>query len=141
MPPRSIAQVIPAFRALTFAELPPAFLAPALHRSFSSSGQRHSRNSSDPASPKPALPKPALSFRRRKPTSRSRSKDHNPNRGVSAIHRTGPRQPSRWYELPVPKEVKRESATEENKKHGLWEFFYSYESSLVPPADEYSHGK
>lgn len=72
------------------------------------------------------------------------NRDKNKNRGVSAIRRTGPRQPLSVSKLgPLPKPVADPTAAraefEVNPNHGLWGFFENKEA-LIPGGEESSHG-
>lgn len=116
MPPR-----LPAF-GLAFAtkgaELPPIFLAPFLQAS----------------AVKPAVQTAAFSSSVARP-------QRNKSRGVSAIHRTGPRYPllASKYPLPVPINVER-APTDNNPHHGLWGFFPTNRAAVPDPAEERMFG-
>ncbi|CAG7921653.1 unnamed protein product [Penicillium olsonii] len=113
-------------RGLALTELPPPYLAPSLHRSVTLS------------------PVQSSSFSSTAPVGgRNPRRDRSKNRGVSAIHRTGPRYPlvaSRW---PLPKPVSPEALQrrETNPNHGLWAFFPPTRESLPLPEYDNAHGR
>ncbi|KAJ6136812.1 hypothetical protein N7497_012365 [Penicillium chrysogenum] len=89
------------------AELPPTYLAPSLHPSVTLSAIQSSSFSSTAS------------------VGANPRRDKSKNRGVSAIHRTGPRTPfvvSRWP-LPKPVSPKDMQPRETDPNHGLWAFF------------------
>lgn len=117
---QSLSRLVRQHGASSRVELPPPFLAPALHFPLiSSSLQQTSRFSTSPAV-----------------AAREKSKQ----RGVSAIHRTGPRRPLLVSKHPLPKPVERPTARESTPDHGLWGFFGEDRAALIPPDVEYSHG-
>lgn len=98
-------------------ELPPIFLAPSL-QSFSPQCSKFS-------------------------TSSRLSKDLNKQRGVSAIHRTGPRHPLSISKFPLPRPAapQKQDKRETNPNHGLWGFFPENRQAIPTPEDEYAFGK
>ena len=70
-------------------------------------------------------------------------RDGNPNRGVSALRRTGLRFPVGMSKEPLPRPVldpKRRSRPQGDPNHGLWGFFGREKKSLSTPKEEFSHG-
>ncbi|RAO70122.1 uncharacterized protein BHQ10_006134 [Talaromyces amestolkiae] len=102
------------------AELPPAFLAPAVH------GKIQSANFSSTAS------NAARQF-----------PDKSKQRGVSAIHMTGPRHPLTVAKFPLPVPVAREALPprESNPDHGLWDFFPPDRLPMSTPEYDIAHGR
>ena len=102
--------------------LPPTFLAPSLE---ASPWQRSRFSSSSPA------------WQRTK-------RDNNPNRGVSALRRTGLRYPVGMSKEPLPEPVldpAKRSKIIADENHGLWGFFNA-DRKPYSTAQEYgSHGK
>lgn len=101
------------------AELPPQFLAPAVH------GKVQSANFSSTAS------NAARQF-----------PDKSKQRGVSAIHMTGPRHPLTVAKFPLPVPVARENQPprENNPDHGLWGFFPVGRLPTSTPEYDSAHG-
>ena len=71
------------------------------------------------------------------------NKDKSRKRGVSVIHRTGPRWPlsMQKYPLPVPvanPEARKKFETPED--HGLWGFFNGKKDPMETPEEHASHG-
>lgn len=99
-------------------ELPPSFLAPALHFPLIPSFQT-SRFSTSPA---------------------VAARDKSKQRGVSAIHRTGPRRPLLVSKRPLPRPVGNPEKRAATPDHGLWGFFSDDKATLMRPDVEFSHG-
>ncbi|KAI9857356.1 MAG: 54S ribosomal protein L4 mitochondrial [Trichoglossum hirsutum] len=71
-------------------------------------------------------------------------RDRNPNRGISAVRRTGPREPLSVSKLPLPQPVldpSRRSQVLVDENHGLWQFFNKERTVLSKPEDDYAHGR
>ncbi|KAI9798783.1 MAG: 54S ribosomal protein L4 mitochondrial [Piccolia ochrophora] len=71
-------------------------------------------------------------------------RDRNRNRGVSAVRRTGPRQPLSVSKEPLPQPVldpKQRSRAEVDENHGLWQFFGKDRKPLSTPEEDYAHGR
>ncbi|KAI9678356.1 MAG: 54S ribosomal protein L4 mitochondrial [Caeruleum heppii] len=71
-------------------------------------------------------------------------RDNNRNRGVSALRRTGPRQPLSVSKEPLPRPVldpSKRSKVEVDPGHGLWAFFNVKKTTLSTPEDDYAHGR
>lgn len=102
------------------AELPPAFLAPAAH------GKVQSSNFSSTAS-----------------NAARKFPDKSKQRGVSAIHMTGPRHPLTVAKFPLPVPVAREALPprESNPDHGLWGFFPPDRLPMSTPEYDIAHGR
>ncbi|EEP77415.1 conserved hypothetical protein [Uncinocarpus reesii 1704] len=103
-------------------ELPPAFLAPALYcpKITFKSQRSHFSCSSTPC-----------------------ARDRSRHRGVSAIHRTGPKQalPVSKFDLPKPIPATQHEKRPVNPEHGLWGFFGQDKQTIPTPEDEYAHGR
>lgn len=100
---------------LSSTAIPLTFLAPAIHAAtFSSSASNAARQ----------FP------------------DKNKQRGVSAIHRTGPRYPLTVAKYPLPEPVAREDLPprELNPNHGLWDFFPPNREPMSTPEYDVAHG-
>ncbi|QVM09632.1 54S ribosomal protein L4 mitochondrial [Coccidioides posadasii str. Silveira] len=122
MASRSVISFLYQQGGLSLAELPPAFLAPALYSTkacFNSQRSQFSTSSS--------------------PAARDRSRF----RGVSAIHRTGPKQPLpvSKYPLPKPASPEQQEKRPANPDHGLWGFFGPNKQAIPTPEEEYAHGR
>ncbi|KAH8750519.1 mitochondrial 39-S ribosomal protein L47 (MRP-L47)-domain-containing protein [Diaporthe sp. PMI_573] len=74
---------------------------------------------------------------------RRRNRDHNRNRGLSAIRGTGTREVLSVDNVPLPRPVDREEFPEvlTDGDHGLWDFFYSKEKPLNTPEEDADHGR
>ncbi|PSS02125.1 mitochondrial 39-S ribosomal protein L47 (MRP-L47)-domain-containing protein [Coniella lustricola] len=71
------------------------------------------------------------------------NRDHNKQRGLSAIRRTGPREVLSVSGLPLPRPVDAKDfpAVKTDANHGLWDFFYSRDKPINTPAEEVAHGR
>lgn len=74
---------------------------------------------------------------------RRRNRDHNRQRGLSAIRGTGTREVLSVDNEPLPRPVGRDEfpAVVTDADHGLWDFFYSKEKPLNTPAEDAAHGR
>lgn len=117
MPPHSVSRLLNRNGAVSLVGLPPVFLAPAL-LTLANSVQRSAFSSSS-----------AYLHRNRK-------------RGVSAIHRTGPKQQLSASKYPLPQPVAPEDreARQANPNHGLWAFFPQNRHAIPTPEEEYAFG-
>lgn len=70
-------------------------------------------------------------------------RDNSRLRGLSAIYRSGTkaRMAVDGYELPEPAEYNPADDVKTDPKHGLYEFFYDKEKSLLDPEAEAQHGR
>ncbi|KAJ5087617.1 54S ribosomal protein L4 [Penicillium angulare] len=104
------------------AELPPPYLAPSLHFTMT-------RTQSSNFSTTPVVA--------------GRGRDLNRTRGVSAIHRTGPRFKLNVSKYPLPKPVAPGSlpARNNNPEHGLWGFFPPSREALSTPEFDLEFGR
>ena len=106
--------------------LPPLFLAPRLAPYFLS---RYNQCLFSTTTPVAARTK--------------KRRDGNPERGVSALRRTGLRKPVGMSWQPLPKPVldpKRKSKIQVDPGHGLWGFFNQKGNALSTPKEDRSHG-
>ena len=113
-------------RKLVPSDHPPVFLAPLL---ASSPQPPHQRLQFSTAT--------ALSARYKK------RRDGNPNRGVSALRRTGLKFPNAMSREPLPKPVldpERRSKVQADPNHGLWGFFHKDRKALTTPEEDYAFG-
>ncbi|KAJ5172705.1 54S ribosomal protein L4 [Penicillium capsulatum] len=100
--------------SLTLAELPPAYLAPSLHLSMSSATQTSTFSTT--------------------PVAAGRGRDLNRNRGVSAIHRTGPK--FKMIPIAQARVAREDAATRQNPQpRALGLFPPSREALSVPEFD------
>ncbi|MCJ1450973.1 54S ribosomal protein L4 mitochondrial [Mycoblastus sanguinarius] len=114
-------------RKLVPSDHPPVFLAPLL---ASSPQPPHQRLQFSTAT--------ALSARYKK------RRDGNPNRGVSALRRTGLKFPNAMSREPLPKPVldpERRSKVQADPNHGLWGFFHKDRKALTTPEEDYAFGR
>ncbi|MCJ1368097.1 54S ribosomal protein L4 mitochondrial [Acarospora aff. strigata] len=91
-------------------------------------------------------PPPTLAQTARFSTSPSPSfpRDYNRNRGVSALRRTGPRQPLSVSKEPLPQPVldpKKRDKVQVDADHGLWGFFNKDRKALSTPEEDNAHGR
>ncbi|KAJ5758730.1 54S ribosomal protein L4 [Penicillium odoratum] len=112
------------YGGLALAELPPPYLAPSLHFSMTRSTQ-------------------SSSFSTTTPVAAGRGRDLNRTRGVSAIHRTGPRFKLGVSKYPLPKPVAADSLPPRSKNpdHGLWGFFPPSREAMSEPDFDQAHGR
>lgn len=70
-------------------------------------------------------------------------RDNNRLRGLSSIYRSGTkaRMAVDGYELPEPAKYNPVDEVKTDPNHGLFEFFYDKEKSLLPPDEEAQHGR
>ncbi|KAL1976796.1 hypothetical protein VTN31DRAFT_3078 [Thermomyces dupontii] len=117
---QSAARLVRQSRALSLAELPPPYLAPSLHFTIQSSN----------------FSSTAINAARR-------GRDLSKNRGVSAIHRTGPKHPLGVSKYPLPKPVDpgERPPRDPTPNHGLWEFFPRTREALSTPEYDVAHGR
>ncbi|KAI9774671.1 MAG: 54S ribosomal protein L4 mitochondrial [Geoglossum simile] len=121
---RSIRQLARSCCLSVPSEVPPSFLVPSLLSPVTGSTVRVSHFS----------------------TSRPQSfpRDRNSSRGVSAIRRTGPREPLSVSYLPLPRPVldpSKRSKVQVDENHGLWQFFNKERTAISKPEDDYAHGR
>lgn len=77
------------------------------------------------------------------PLCERRKRDGNPNRGVSALRRTGLRYPVGMSKEPLPQPVldpSKRTKIKTAENHGLWGFFNSQRTSLSTPEEDNAHG-
>ncbi|KAH0543440.1 54S ribosomal protein L4 mitochondrial [Glutinoglossum americanum] len=113
-----------SYRLFVFSEVPPSFLVPSL------------------SSVATSFTSQSALFSTFQPQSFPR--DRNPNRGVSAVRRTGPREPLSVSKLPLPQPVldpSKRSKVSVDENHGLWQFFNKERTTLSKPEDDYAHGR
>ncbi|KAG8166898.1 hypothetical protein KVR01_002587 [Diaporthe batatas] len=74
---------------------------------------------------------------------RRKNRDHNRNRGLSAIRGTGTREVLSVDNVPLPRPVspKEFPAVVTDPDHGLWDFFYSKDKPLNTPQEDAAHGR
>lgn len=74
---------------------------------------------------------------------RRRNRDHNRNRGLSAVRGTGTREVLSVDNEPLPRPVGRDEfpAVETDADHGLWDFFYSKDKPINTPQEDAAHGR
>lgn len=87
----------------------------------------------------PNVPKTKPNFLARKRPNR----DHNKQRGISAMRRTGPREHLSVSPMMLPRPVAPEEfpAVATDPGHGLWEFFYGDKKPLNTPKEDMVHGR
>ncbi|KAK2780024.1 54S ribosomal protein L4 mitochondrial [Onygenales sp. PD_12] len=128
MSPRSITSLLSQHGGHSLAELPPLFLAPALQFPLIRSSFQFSKFSTTHAVA-------------------AKKRDLSKQRGVSAIHRTGPRTRlsiSKYLEknpLPRPVLPAEQEQRPLNPDHGLWGFFYPDRKAIPTPEEDYAHGR
>ncbi|KAI9883725.1 MAG: 54S ribosomal protein L4 mitochondrial [Watsoniomyces obsoletus] len=68
----------------------------------------------------------------------------NRKRGVSALNRSGPRQPLSVSKEPLPQPVldpSKRAKFETDENHGLWGFFNKERKALSTPEEDHAHGR
>ncbi|CAF9930199.1 MAG: 54S ribosomal protein L4 mitochondrial [Heterodermia speciosa] len=120
------------FRAatgITLSQTPPVFLAPLLARGYGLAQHNFQFSTSTP-------------WCKRK-TSQRHHRDSNPDRGVSALRRSGLRHPVSMSKEPLPQPVldhkRRKIEVAEN--HGLWGFFNKQKTVFPTPKQDDDHGR
>lgn len=110
---------------MALSELPPAYLAPSLHFSMTRTAVHSSNFSTTPVA------------------AARGGRDMNRTRGVSAIHRTGPRFKLSASKYPLPQPVSPENmqARTTNPDHGLWAFFPPSREALSVPEFDMDFGE
>ncbi|RAK72334.1 mitochondrial 54S ribosomal protein uL29m [Aspergillus fijiensis CBS 313.89] len=110
--------------AFPLGELPPPYLAPSLHFSLNRSPAQASNFSSTAAAA-------------------GHGRDLSKSRGVSAIHRTGPKFKLGVSKYPLPKPVARGEVEKRHPTpdHGLWGFFPKDRQALSSPEYDTAHGR
>ncbi|KAL7269660.1 54S ribosomal protein L4 mitochondrial [Rhizina undulata] len=71
------------------------------------------------------------------------TRDRNPQRGVSAIHRRGQKEPLSVSKMPLPEPVldpTKHTKVEVDEDHGLWGFFHK-KKALPTPEEDHQHGR
>ncbi|KAL8996646.1 MAG: hypothetical protein Q9188_006523 [Gyalolechia gomerana] len=114
----------PARQTFSFSKFPPTFLAPI----FSSSTPiRVAFSTSSPLA-----------------HGRKRRRDNNPNRGVSALRRTGLKNKVEMSKYPLPQPVTdptKRSKVAVDDNHGLWGFFRGEKQALSTPEETNAFGR
>lgn len=119
-----MARIYRSVRPSFLKENPPVFLAPILALT-SKPVHQHSH------------------FSTSSPLCERRKRDGNPNRGVSALRRTGLRYPVGMSREPLPQPVldpNKRTKVKTDENHGLWGFFNSQRTSLSTPEEDSAHG-
>jgi len=119
-----MASILPRSFTRSALEFPPTFLAPSLGL-------------------QPARKVPHSLFST-SASLRARTRDRNKNRGVSALRRTGLRNPVSMSKEPLPQPVldpARRSKVKVDDNHGLWGFFNPEKTALATPVMEAAHGR
>lgn len=142
MSPRPIHRATTAtLSSLWYFQRLPVFLAPSLvgrievvrqAAQFSASAQLWKRQRQRQQQRTPSKP------------SIKRERDPNPNRGVSALRRTGLRHRVSMSKFPLPKPVldpEKRSKPTVDENHGLWGFFNEQKTTLSTPEEDASHGR
>ncbi|PYH45150.1 mitochondrial 54S ribosomal protein uL29m [Aspergillus saccharolyticus JOP 1030-1] len=110
--------------AFPLVELPPPYLAPSLHFSLHRSPNQASNFSSTAVAA-------------------GHGRDLSKSRGVSAIHRTGPKFKLGVSKYQLPKPVARGEVAKRHPTpdHGLWAFFPKDRQALSSPEYDVAHGR
>ena len=106
---------------------PPVFLAPLLAGCNASASRGPHFSTSSPL------------LKRRK----LQKRDSNPDRGVSALRRTGLRHPVSMAKYPLPQPVldpEKHPKPTVSENHGLWGFFNEKRTTLSTPEEDNQHG-
>ncbi len=119
-----VARLCTTFRSVSFKESLPLFLSLML------------------ASPDQSVIQQSH-FSTSSPSRERRKRDGNPNRGISALRRTGLRYPVGMSKEPLPQPVldpNKRSKIKVDENHGLWGFFNKNRTALSTPEEDNSHG-
>ncbi|BDD56087.1 54S ribosomal protein L4 mitochondrial [Monascus purpureus] len=121
---QSVVRLACQYGGLPLVELPPPYLAPSLHFSLIRPPVQCSNFSSTAVAA-------------------GSGRDLSKSRGVSAIHRTGPKFPLGVSKYPLPKPATPSKPTRANPtpNHGLWDFFPRNKESLSTPEYDSAHGR
>lgn len=124
MPCQTVTRLARQCGGLALAELPPPYLAPSLHFSLGRKTPVQSSGFSSTA---------AVA---------GRGRDLSKSRGVSAIHRSGPkfRLGVSKYQLPTPASPELTGPHHPTPDHGLWGFFPKGKAALGTPEYDVAHG-
>lgn len=120
---QSVARLARQLGGLPLAELPPPYLAPSLHFSLIRPPVQSSNFSSTAVAA-------------------GHGRDLSKSRGVSAIHRSGPKYKLGASKYPLPKPATPESVEKRHPTpdHGLWGFFPTGKEALSAPEYDAAHG-
>lgn len=120
---QSVARLARQLGGLPLAELPPPYLAPSLHFSLIRPPVQSSNFSSTAVAA-------------------GHGRDLSKSRGVSAIHRSGPKYKLGASKYPLPKPATPESVEKRHPTpdHGLWGFFPKGKEALSAPEYDAAHG-
>ncbi|THC97777.1 hypothetical protein EYZ11_002759 [Aspergillus tanneri] len=121
---QSVVRIARQSGGISLVDLPPPYLAPSLHFSLARSPVQCSTFSSTAVAA-------------------GRGRDLNKTRGVSAIHRTGPRFKLGVSKYPLPKPISPEALDKRHPTpdHGLWGFFPKDHQALSTPEYDNAHGR
>ncbi|KAL2834444.1 mitochondrial 39-S ribosomal protein L47 (MRP-L47)-domain-containing protein [Aspergillus cavernicola] len=121
---QSVLRLARQYGAVPMVELPPPYLAPSLHFPMNRSSVQTSNFSSTAATA-------------------GRGRDLSKSRGVSAIHRTGPKFKlgASKYPLPTPVSPEKLEKRQATPDHGLWGFFPKGREALSTPEYDGAHGR
>ncbi|KAM0432756.1 hypothetical protein ACHAPT_004458 [Fusarium lateritium] len=75
------------------------------------------------------------------PQCKRKTKDNNPNRGVSSLYGSGPREPLSMSDIPLPKPREFKPEVKVDPDHGLWGFFPAPGKLLWTPKETEEHGR
>lgn len=70
-----------------------------------------------------------------------KTRDNNPQRGVSSLYGSGPRYRLSVSDMPLPKPANYKPTIDADKNHGLWGFFPQPGKLLYTPAETEEHGR
>ncbi|KAF5009471.1 hypothetical protein FDECE_4306 [Fusarium decemcellulare] len=87
------------------------------------------------------VPRAAAHFSTTPPQCRRKTKDNNPNRGVSSLYGSGPREPLSMSNVPLPKPRDFKPQVQVDPEHGLWGFFPAQGKALWTPKETEEHGR
>ncbi|KAI4131054.1 MAG: hypothetical protein LQ347_003135 [Umbilicaria vellea] len=124
----SLARFIKPNAFLSHREDPPAFLTPALQWGPFATKTQFSTSAAN------QYPRKAVRKKR----------DSNPERGVSALRRTGLRHSVAMGKKPLPQPIldpSKRSKVQVDDNHGLWGFFNKGKTVLSTPEEDQAHGR
>ncbi|CAI7653243.1 54S ribosomal protein L4 [Penicillium manginii] len=121
---RSVVSRLARHGGMALSDLPPAYLAPSLHFSTMRNNVQSSNFSTTPVA------------------AARGGRDMNRTRGVSAIHRTGPRFKLSASKYPLPQPVSPANIQKRSTpEHGLWAFFPPSREALSVPEFDMDFGR
>jgi hypothetical protein len=152
MPTSRMTSVTRPFHAPSSVTVIPLFLAPAFARTCPFLQSKPAQFSTTAYQLRASATRKQAGLKLKTQGKPNWSLDHRPKidrskkRGVSAIHRTGPRSTRGLWKYPLPVPVARDHQTkkleyEGSHDHGLWDFFDQNRLAMQEPTEVANHGR